>query len=354
MAIWDSKFSLGGTGDSLFSLYDNSKSRKRNQSRYWGDIVGTEYPRPTTQVGGTYNMSTGQRTGGREVPYFSEQEIMSGLADRFNAQPVEYEDRGDYRVATKSMQAPELPQEIAGSNYREADRWSDYFGDELSTQWIIPEGVGEDIQATNVPTSDAQRQRANRMGFENTGGQAARVNPSTYFPESNFQVPMMESTAGFDVPRFGSTVNLAEGEIYNQPAEPRTQMTPYGMVTDTPYDTSYQEISGRTMPGYGEAPAMPGIEYPSNAGAMRQFRSDWNRRRKADQQQTIQSQRQPQEQEVSPEQFTPRFGEYQQFADEIRRRSRIDEIMESPERGQDYVNSLYPEFWKQLRDWGAL
>lgn len=159
-----------------------------------------------------------------QIPYVNPNEIVQQIEERFNAQPVTF--RTDPTtgkvIATKSMSAPELPAELAGT------RFGRYLGSgkNLSMNWILPSDAltGPKFLERRAPVSDAAAQLANQAGIQNVGNQRMTLNPQTYWPTSSFRVPTAGQTGtsggGYteNTPVFGGTVDYNSGKYYYPPS----------------------------------------------------------------------------------------------------------------------------------------
>lgn len=154
-----------------------------------------------------------------ESPYVHPYEIIDQLKEQFEDQPVKYttDPVTGKVIATKSMQKPEMPSELAGMR-----RFQPWFGEgELTSKWILPEGAltGPRFVQRQAPASDVERQMGYRFGVSNIGQNVATVNPQTFWPSSAFKLPMREASQqsryggayAKQEPVFGGTVDYTTG-----------------------------------------------------------------------------------------------------------------------------------------------
>lgn len=180
----------------------------------------------------TWHLGGGR--GGRETfeqPYVHPYEIMDEMKRKFEARPVKYttDPITGKVIATKSMQKPEMPSEMAGGG-----RFHPWFGEgELTSKWVLPKGAltGPRFVQRQAPASDAERQMGYRFGVSNIGQNIATVNPQTFWPSSAFKLPMREAGASTwsggryggayakQEPVFGGTIDYTTGTWRTPPGQ---------------------------------------------------------------------------------------------------------------------------------------
>jgi len=207
------------------TLAESNQAMMGPQYRPWSEINPSNVPRPT---------------------YRSRAEILDEIIDRFNRQPVRYQDIGSKTIASKSMAPIEMPQEMAG-----ARKLNYLFDKPLTFNWAIPRRRGALATTRTLPQSDYARQMAYSAGVTGGGQRISALKPASYWPETSFKLPERGM-----FPPFGGTVDFTAGRATAKPIwgthggvfapfEPKSKQVPRFGGMQWPSQTAKREAKGR-------------------------------------------------------------------------------------------------------------
>jgi len=168
------------------SLAEMNRVTAQPQFRSWSEISPSSVPRPA---------------------YRSRAEILDEIIDKFNRQPVRYQDIGGKTIASKSMAPIEMPREMAG-----ARKLSYIFEKPLTFNWAIPKRREPLSITRTLPQSDYARQMAYSAGVTGGGQKISALRPASYWPETSFKLPERGM-----FPPFGGTVDFTAGRATAEP-----------------------------------------------------------------------------------------------------------------------------------------